>query len=133
MFLGASREIFEKATELRNKQTGAENILWDYLRLKPSGFKFRRQHPIKVYIVDFYCHALKLVIEVDGGIHRDREVRENDIDRQRHLEFEGMTFLRFTNEEIENNVEQVKMKIEKYCNDRKSHPLGLGLNQRDNK
>ena len=85
------------------------------------------------YIVDFYCHALKLVIEVDGGIHRDREVRENDIDRQRHLEFEGMTFLRFTNEEIENNVEQVKMKIEKYCNDRKSHPLGLGLNQSDNK
>ena len=112
MFLGALPSVFAKAVELRNNQTPSELILWEYLRLKPKGFKFRRQHPIKFYIADFYCHVLKLIIEVDGNVHDVIEVQQNDLERQNHLEFEGVSFLRFTNDEIENDLANVKNRIE---------------------
>lgn len=70
MFFGASPKIFQRATELRKNMTEAERILWSALRRKQlSGKRFRRQHPIETFIVDFYCHEARLVIEVDGGIH----------------------------------------------------------------
>jgi very-short-patch-repair endonuclease len=67
MFLGADNFLFERASKLRKQQTLAEEILWNYLRTKPFGHKFRRQHPFSIYILDFYCHSLKLAIEVDGS------------------------------------------------------------------
>jgi imidazole glycerol-phosphate synthase subunit HisF len=70
MFSGADKLLFEKAAALRSRQTFAEELLWNYLRTKPLGFKFRRQHSFSNYILDFYCHALNLVIEVDGSIHQ---------------------------------------------------------------
>lgn len=69
MFYGADLLIFMRAKELRNRLTNSEMKLWGYLREKPLAYKFRRQHPMGIYIVDFYCHALKLVIEIDGNIH----------------------------------------------------------------
>jgi cyclase len=81
-FLGAGKLLFEKAYELRKQQTFAEDILCNYLRTKPVGFKFRRQHPSSVYILDFYCHQLKLAIEVDGSIHDVEEVKKNGQIRQ---------------------------------------------------
>jgi very-short-patch-repair endonuclease len=67
MFSGADSFLFERASKLRKQQTFAEEILWNYLRTKPFGFKFRRQHAFSIYILDFYCHSLKLAIEVDGS------------------------------------------------------------------
>ena len=76
MFSGAGKFLFERASKLREQQTFAEDILWNYLRTKPLGLKFRRQYPFSVYILDFYCHQLKLAIEVDGSIHNVRETKE---------------------------------------------------------
>ena len=59
--------MYQRARELRNNSTHAEIILWGYLKAKPLGYKFRRQHPYAIYILDFYCHSLKLCIEVDGN------------------------------------------------------------------
>ena len=122
MYLGAPNVIFENAKALRANQTAAEIHLWDYLKLKPLGFRFRRQHPIKLYIADFYCHSLKLIIEVDGEIHDLKEVKQNDNERQKFLEDEGIFFLRFTNDEIKQNFVNVKTKIENYLSKRSVTP-----------
>jgi imidazole glycerol-phosphate synthase subunit HisF len=114
MFLGASNLLFKKAVELRNNMTYAELLLWGYLKTKPLDHKFRRQHPISQYIADFYCHSLKLVIEIDGEVHTDIEVANNDVLRQKHLESEGIRFLRFTNEQVEKHLEQVITTIENF-------------------
>jgi very-short-patch-repair endonuclease len=118
MFSGAEAFIFNRARELRGRQTFAEEILWTYLRSRPLGFKFRRQHPYSNYILDFYCHGLKLVIELDGSIHDPEEVKQNDEIRQRQLEQDGFTFLRFSNQEIKSNSEQVFQKIETFLRDK---------------
>ena len=78
MFGGANKFLFARAGELRSQQTFAEELLWQYLKTKPLGFKFRRQHAYGIYILDFYCHAVKLVIEVDGSIHNKEEIKSND-------------------------------------------------------
>ena len=103
MFLGASPYTFEKAKELRKSQTVSEKRLWKYLNNNQLGVKFRRQHPLSIYIVDFYCHKLKLVIEVDGGYHLDKEQKNQDDIRTRELEQLGLKVIRFTNEEIFEN------------------------------
>ncbi|MGZ8523873.1 MAG: endonuclease domain-containing protein [Chitinophagaceae bacterium] len=76
MHSGAAKPLYQMARDLRDKATHSETILWGYLKTKPLGFKFRRQHPYSIYILDFYCHSLKLVIEVDGSIHDLDEVKE---------------------------------------------------------
>ena len=111
MFHGASNLLFQKAKELRNNMTHSELVLWEYLRQHPQGMKFRRQHPIGIYIVDFYCHKLKLVIEVDGSIHNLEAVKKEDEERQKQLETDGLKVVRFTNEEILKNEEIVIQKI----------------------
>ena len=113
MFAGADKQLFARAAQLRMKQTHAEELLWGYLRTKPGGFKFRRQHPFLNYILDFYCHTLHLVIEVDGGIHEREDVKQNDQVRQNHLQDHGLQILRFTNEQIERHLEHVICEIEK--------------------
>jgi cyclase len=115
---GAVKPLFQRARELRDRATHAEEILWGYLRSKPFGLKFRRQHPFTIYILDFYCHKLKLVVEVDGSIHSLPEVKTNDERRQVSLEHAGMTILRFSNDEIENRLEQVIGKLEDYIKSR---------------
>ncbi len=112
MFYKASSLLFGMAKELRNHVTNAEMLLWGYLRTNPDGFKFRRQHPIGIFIADFYCHRLKLVIEVDGSIHKVKEVEEHDRYRQRLIEEDGMKLIRFTNEQIETDLENVIATIE---------------------
>lgn len=107
MFYGAGNLIFEKAKELRKNLTNAELVLWGYLKQSPSGYKFRRQHPLGSYIVDFYCHKLKLVIEVDGSVHENPGVIEWDKRRQKDLEEDGLTVIRFKNEEVEKKLETV--------------------------
>ena len=114
MFLKASNLIFENAKALRYSPTHAELVLWGYLKQRPLSFKFRRQHPIAQFIADFYCHELKLIIEVDGSVHADKEVIAKDIERQTFLEKKGIHFLRFTNNDIEKHLESVINKIENH-------------------
>ena len=112
MFAGADSLLFKRAAELRKQPTYAEEVLWGYLRTKPLGFKFRRQHPYLNYILDFYCHQLKLAIEADGPVHQKEAVNENDDIRQSHLQDQGLTVLRFTNDEIQNKLQEVITQIE---------------------
>jgi len=87
MFYGAKPIIFERAKALRQNLTKAEKALWDILRKKQMlGLRFKQQHPISIFIADFYCHAIKLVIEVDGNIHNTEENKNYDKARTDELE-----------------------------------------------
>ncbi len=104
MFYGAGKNIFEKANILRNKMTFSEKIIWDELKNRRNfKVKFRRQHPIDIFIADFYCHEIKLVIEIDGEIHSDEDVKKYDDGRAHDIEKYGITILRLTNDEVINH------------------------------
>lgn len=113
MFAGTDEPLFKRAAELRGHLTHTEEILWRYLRTKPLGFKFRRQHPFLNYILDFYCHQLKLVIEVNGTHHQKEEVKRNDEAREGHFKDHGLSILPFTNEQLRTNPEEVICQLEK--------------------
>lgn len=115
MFYGAGAKIFEHAKALRKNMTPAETKLWEYLKgKKVKGLRFRPQHPIDGYIADFYCHPVKLVIEVDGGIHKSKDQKEYDLGGEADLRIHGIEILRFTNEEIENEIVKVVDKIQRF-------------------
>lgn len=114
MHNGATKFQYQKARELRETSTHTESVLWEYLKTKPHGIKFRRQHPYSTYILDFYCHSLKLVIEVDGKIHDLPEIKSNDEIRQKQLEMNGLVVMRFPNELVEKNLEEVINKIDTF-------------------
>jgi very-short-patch-repair endonuclease len=108
MFCGAKSELFNLAQRMRQKPTEAERVMWDLLRpFRSLGFPFRRQHPVAFYIADFYCHKLRLVIEIDGDIHSDHEVKEHDEGRTGELERYAIRVIRFTNSEVISNSENV--------------------------
>ena len=107
MFYKADPLTFQNARELRNKLTPAEQTFWLRLKEQFPEYKFRRQHPISIYIADFYCHKLKLVIEIDGSIHDSEEAKLADEKRQKYLENLNLTVIRFTNEQITSEVENV--------------------------
>ena len=110
----ASAPVQQRAKELRQTITPAERILWERLcDRRLSGRKFRRQPPIGTFIVDFYCPAACLVIEVDGGIHLVQA--EADASRSQELEAQGYRVLRFTNEQIETDLETVLSTIQTAC------------------
>jgi very-short-patch-repair endonuclease len=98
---------------LRSIPTKAEFILWQDIRKKYRRYKFRRQCGIGKYIVDFYCHELRLIIEVDGFVHDYQ--KEYDNERQRWLEDKGYTILRVTNDEVLFEREKVWEKIDEVC------------------
>lgn len=109
MFYKAKPTIFEKAKYLRKNMTPEEKLLWEKLRKKQLGVRFKPQHPIENFIVDFYCHQFKLVIEVDGKIHNFQ--KEYDLGREAELKKYGVKILRFTNSEINNSIDLVLDKI----------------------
>ncbi|HEX5112815.1 MAG TPA: endonuclease domain-containing protein [Saprospiraceae bacterium] len=111
MHHGAKGNIFASARQLRRHPTPAEEKLWEHLRNSQTGYKYRRQHPCLSYIVDFYCHALKLVIEVDGAIHEGKVNKLEDAQKQQDLEASGMTVIRYTNEEVLSNIDNVMTHI----------------------
>jgi cyclase len=87
--------------------TPSETVLWHHLRNKSIGYKFRPQHPIWRFVVDFYCHESKLIVEVDGLIHAIEEVKLNDIDREKILTDFGLNIIRFSNEIVLNDIQAV--------------------------
>jgi len=107
----------EKRQKLRLDAPLAERTLWRYLsRRQLLDCKFRRQVSVGRYVVDFYCYDLQLAIEVDGDSHFTDEVKEYDSERQRYIESFGISFLRFTNDDVLNNIEGVLEKIIDYIN-----------------
>ncbi len=99
-----------RAKELRKTMTPAERRLWKALKSeKLAGLHFRRQQAISGFIADFYCHSLRLVIEVDGSVHDD--TTEYDAERDKALADLDMTIIRFRNDEISSDIDQVLHKI----------------------
>ncbi len=103
--------IFELAKKLRNNVTAVEMILWGRLKEHFPKLKFRRQHPLCNYIADFYCHQLKLVIEIDGPVHDKEDMKKLDAETQQILESKGIKVIRFTNYDVMNDRENVIEKI----------------------
>ena len=115
MYKGTSVAIFENANHLRKELTEAEDILWQHLRnRKLEGIKFRRQHPMNQFILDFYANEKNLAIELDGGIHEKAEVKEYDKNRTFELNRMGIKVVRFKNEEVVNDVQRVMNEIRKF-------------------
>ena len=105
-------ELKSKRKTLRNNSTKAEIILWRYLKHSQlNGRKFRRQHSIGPYIVDFYCPEKRVVIELDGPVHEKDEQKIYDKKRQKYIEAVDIRIVRFQNEEVINNVEKVIARI----------------------
>ena len=108
--------ILGRARELRRPMTPQEAKLWRRLRGKQLyGIKFRRQHPIFRFILDFFCHQHNLVVEVDGDSHADPEQQIYDAARTEWLERRGMRVIRFTNRAVDTNIEGVLQEIAQQC------------------
>ncbi len=110
------KKLKNRRRELRQKETPQEKILWSKLRNNNTEYKFKRQHGIGGYILDFYCSEGKLIIELDGEIHTTKESREYDQIRDKYFKDLGYTTLRFTNREMENSVDIILIKIKNYLN-----------------
>ncbi|WP_333592551.1 endonuclease domain-containing protein [Brevundimonas sp.] len=104
-----------RARNLRQSSGLAEDRVWSLLRAgRIDGCKFRRQHPIGPYCADFACDHLKLVIEIDGGVHTREDVALSDIERQQALEALGWTMLRFTNDQALSQPELITDAIRRH-------------------
>ena len=113
-------DLKSKARKLRNSMTEEEIILWQHLRKKQIlDTQFFRQKPVENYIVDFYAPTIKLVIELDGGQHFEKDQEVYDEKRTRTLNSLGLTVLRFTNSEVKTNLEGMLEAIFSYIDDYK--------------
>ena len=105
-------KLYQYGRELRKESTEAEKLLWAELRnRKLNGLKFRRQHPLDKFSVDFYCNEKKLVVELDGNIHDKAINKEYDEARTAMLSGLNVVVLRFKNEDVINNMKDVLKKI----------------------
>ena len=110
---GAPGRNFYYSRENRQLSTNAEKALWAQVRnRKLQGFKFRRQHPIADFVADFYCHEGRLVVEIDGEYHNDREQHQYDEGRVYELKELNVKVIRFTNREVLDNMDFVLKKIQ---------------------
>jgi ATP-dependent helicase HrpA/adenine-specific DNA-methyltransferase len=115
-------QLLEFAKTMRNNATDAEYLLWQLLRAKRfMNLKFRRQHVIAPYIVDFYCHELGLVIELDGSQHGTDDAMGYDAERTKFLEALDLTVVRYWNHEILKNTERVLDDLWNICLKMKVH------------
>ncbi len=113
MYYGADSNTLRAAHLLRRSMTKAEAVLWKKLRDRNVfNTKFRRQYPISIFIVDFYCHEYMLVIEVDGDIHNDEIACQYDLGRTEVLNKFGLKVIRFTNNQILYSLDSVIKKIQ---------------------
>jgi very-short-patch-repair endonuclease len=106
----ASKHMIDRARSLRQQETPPENLLWLALRNgQIGGLKFRRQHPIGPYVADFFCHSIKLVVELDGMSHSDK--KSQDAEKSKYLESQGYQVLRITNEDVIRDLDAVTREI----------------------
>ena len=108
-------KLLPRRRELRRNQTKQEKVLWGCIRNRKLGIKFKRQYSVGGYILDFYSPEIKLVIELDGQQHSEKENFLYDKERTEYLEVLGCNVLRFKNIEIEKNLEKVLFKIKEFA------------------
>jgi very-short-patch-repair endonuclease len=102
-----ARNLRERRRELRKNSNTAERVFWNEVRGGKLGTKFKRQNSIGGYIADFYCQKAKLIIELDGGIHDSEEAIEYDKIRDKYFEGLGYTILRYKNEDVLENMDNI--------------------------
>jgi len=118
-----SRNLKQPSRELRKNMTDAERLLWSRLRGKQLlDVQFYRQKPIGPYIVDFYCHAAALVVEVDGGQHYETEHAKRDAERDKCLSEVGLLVMRFNNLQVLMETDAVVEEILKMVQERQIPP-----------
>jgi very-short-patch-repair endonuclease len=106
--------MIERARTLRRENTPPEELLWLDLRNgQIGGMKFRRQRPIGPYVADFYCHSARLVVEVDGMSHDNKEPQ--DAAKTKHIESQGLRILRVTNDDVMHDLDAVTREIARLC------------------
>ena len=105
-----SKHMIRPARSLRQKGTPPEQLLWLAVRNgQIGGLKFRRQHPIGPYVVDFYCHSIGLVVEVDGMSHDDKVCQ--DAEKTKHIEAQGLRILRVSNQDVMDDLDALTREI----------------------
>ena len=108
--------ILQRARKLRREMTPQERKLWKYLRRKQlHGITFRRQHPVDRFILDFFCYEHNLAVEIDGHSHYQPNQREYDQARTERLAHRGIRVIRFTNRDVDTNIEGVLNEIARVC------------------
>jgi cyclase len=113
-YYGADEESQQNAKDLRKRSTSAEDRFWQIVRnRRVLDLKIRRQHPVGPYVADFYCHELKLVIEIDGDIHDLEEVKQRDERREKHLRDLGVKILRFKNNDVFRNPHLIETELQR--------------------
>jgi very-short-patch-repair endonuclease len=116
--LTGPRETVKRARKLRSEMTLPEGLLWRELRKRPAGLKFRRQHPAGVYVLDFYCAAAKLAIEVDGRAHDSAPAAERDARRSEYLRSQKVATVRVPATAILDDVDAAVVRIVEICGQR---------------
>src|SRR5690606_7085750 len=115
-------QLLQFAKSMRHTATDAEQLMWQVLRAKRfMGLKFRRQHVIEPYIVDFYCHQIGLVIELDGSQHGMDDAIEYDAERTKFLEALGLTVVRYWNYDVLGRTDVVLENLWSVCDDLKEN------------
>ena len=117
MIIHYNPELKELARQLQNNATKAEIRLWQYLKRDQMGYDFHRQKPIGNYIADFYCHDLRLVIEIDGYSHSFEEVATKDLLKESAFEKMELTVIRFDDRDVMDSIDSVLKGIENYISD----------------
>jgi len=116
MHLNAKPSTFRNARKLRSDMTSAETILWSALKNRQvGGFKFRRQHAISRYVLDFYCHKVKFGIELDGPYHLEKSQQFYDTDRTQNLALFNIEIIRFENIEVIESISKALNIIKEKC------------------
>ena len=114
----------QRARQLRQIETWAEKLMWRWLRDRRfSDYKFRRQHPIGNYYLDFFCEEAQLNIELDGGQHGFPEQQKHDLEREQFLQSRGIKTLRFWNSQLRRNAQVIRDSIFHELQIRAPHPL----------
>ena len=107
-------ESIQNARKFRKNPTAAERALWNALRdRKLCGWKFRRQHPVDQFALDFFCRGKSVAIEIDGAIHDHPDIAGHDSERAKLLSRMGITLLRFRNDQVMENLTDVLLEIRK--------------------
>ena len=107
-----ARHLKPFAQMLRQQGILSEVLLWKQLKNRTLGVEFHRQVPIDKYVVDFYCHELRLAVEIDGASHKDKQVAAKDLERQKKLESLGVRFLRFDDADVRFDIMRVVASIQ---------------------
>lgn len=116
--LSSDRQLVQRARKLRKEMSLPEGLLWRELKTRPTGIKFRKQHPAGFYVLDFFCAAAKLCVEIDGEAHNRGDQPEFDMKRDAWLRLHGIETLRVPAVDVLNDLEGVLVRVLEAANAR---------------